>query len=185
MLQHKGTIEVETERLLLRRFAINDAEEMFTNWANDRDVCKYLRWAQHEDLEETKAVINRWLDSYDKSSFYLWAITSKENGELIGSIGLFVVNESDLCGDVGYCIGKKYWGRGIAAEALKAVLNFAFINVGFNRIETYHSVNNPASGRVMQKCGMTFEGLAKQKYKSTVGFEDSNMYAILKVEYKQ
>ena len=92
---------------------------------------------------------------------------------------MFIVNKYDLCGDVGYCIGKKYCGQGILTEALKTILNFAFETVGFNRIETYHSINNPASGKVMQKCGMTFEGIAKQKYKSISGFEDSNMYSII------
>ena len=185
MLEHKGTIKIETERLLLRRFTVNDAQEMFNNWASDRDVCMYMRWNQHKSIEETKTMINRWLDSYDKSSFYLWAISLKKNEKLIGSIGLFVVNENDCCGDVGYAIGKTFWRQGFATEALKSVLDFAFINVGFNRIETYHSLNNPGSGKVMQKCGMTFEGLARQKYKSILGFEDSNMYAILKEDFER
>jgi len=94
-----------------------------------------------------------------------------------------VVNETDLCGDFGYSISRKYWGQGIATEALKAVLKLAFETVGFNRIESYHSTKNPASGKVMQKAGMKFEGLARQKYKSNVGFEDSNLYSILKEDY--
>lgn len=185
MMNHIGTTKIETERLILRSFAIEDADSMFNNWASDNDICKYMRWIQHENKEETKKVLSSWIDSYSKKSFYQWAVTLKGNDEPIGSIGLFVVNESDLCGDVGYCIGKKYWGQGIMTEALTAVLEFAFETIGFNRIETYHSVNNPASGRVMQKSGMTFEGMARQKYKSMCGFEDSNMYSILKEDFKR
>ena len=95
-----------------------------------------------------------------------------------------MVNESDMCGDFGYSIGKKYWNMGAASEALKEVLKFGFEVVGFNRIESYHSINNPASGKVMQKAGMTLEGLARQKYRSNAGFEDSYMYSILKEDFK-
>ena len=182
-MDHKGTIIIETERLKLRRFTFDDTNSMFSNWASDIDVCKHMRWSPHKNKEETKEVISKWLDSYCKETFYHWAVTVKGKDEPIGAIGLFVVNEYDLCGDVGYCIGKKYWGQGIATEALKAVLGFAFETIGFNRIETYHSVNNPSSGRVMKKSGMTFEGLAKQKYKSISGFEDSNMYSIIKNDF--
>jgi ribosomal-protein-alanine N-acetyltransferase len=184
-MNHIGTAIIETERLILRRFAIDDADSMFNNWASDNDICKYMRWTQHENKDETKSVLSRWIDSYSNKSFYQWAVTLKGNDEPIGAIGLFVVNEFDLCGDVGYCIGKKYWGQGIMSETLKAVLEFAFETIGFNRIETYHSVNNPASGKVMQKAGMTFEGLARQKYKSICGFEDSNMYSILREDFER
>lgn len=183
MLNHKGTVTIETERLVLRRFTREDTSCIFENWANDADVCRYMRWTPHKDKEETGSILKSWLDSYKRESFYQWAITLKPKTEPIGAIALFVVNESDLCGDVGYCIGKKYWGQGIMTEALKAVLNFAFTSVGFNRIEAYHSVKNPASGRVMQKAGMTFEGMAKQKYRSIAGFEDSSMYSIIKEDF--
>ena len=184
MLNHKGTIEIETQRLILRRFTSEDSDSMFNNWASDEDISKYMRWEKHKNIEETKTIINQWLLDYNRASFYIWAITLKESDEPIGSIGLFVINENDVCGDVGYSIGKKYWGQGITTEALRAVLGFAFENIGFNRIETYHSINNPASGKVMQKSGMTLEGFARQKYKSICGFEDCNMYSILKEDFK-
>lgn len=185
MLNHIGTRKIETERLILRAFTINDVDAVFDNWANDDDICKYMRWTKHKSKEETKKIVSKWIDSYREKSHYRWAIVLKKSDEPMGAIGLFVVNENDLCGDVGYYVSKKYWGQGIMTEALKAVLAFAFDTVGFNRIETCHSVNNPASGRVMQKCGMTFEGLARQKYKSNCGFEDSNMYSILKEDFMQ
>ena len=185
MLNHKGTVIIETDRLLLRRFAMKDASSVFHNWASDIEISRYMRWAPHGNMEETKKVIHGWIDSYYKKSFYQWAITLKGIEEPIGAIGLFIVNENDLCGDVGYCISKEYWGQGITTDALKAIISFAFDRIGFNRIETYHSIHNPASGRVMQKAGMTFEGIAKQKYRSISGFEDSNMYAIIREDYKK
>ncbi|MGB4661674.1 MAG: GNAT family N-acetyltransferase [Mobilitalea sp.] len=183
MLNHKGTIIIETERLLLRRFTRKDAADVFNNWAGDIEICRYMRWAPHRNIEETRKVIQSWIDSYYKNNFYQWAITLKGKTEPIGAIGLFIVNENDLCGDVGYCISKEYWGQGITTDALKAVISFAFDRMNFNRIETYHSIHNPASGRVMQKAGMVFEGMAKQKYRSISGFEDSNMYAMIREDY--
>jgi ribosomal-protein-alanine N-acetyltransferase len=183
VLNHTGTITLETERLILRRFTIEDAEDVYNNWTGDSEVSKYMRWEHHRNIEETKLKIKDWLLRYKNNNFYQWAITFKDTDEPVGAIGLFVVNETDLCGDFGYSISRKYWGQGIATEALKAVLKLAFETVGFNRIESYHSTKNPASGKVMQKAGMKFEGLARQKYKSNVGFEDSNLYSILKEDY--
>lgn len=183
MLNHKGTITIETQRLILRRFTIEDADSMFNNWFGDSEVCEYMAWPHRKDIYETKMVIEKLCDSYNNISFYQWAVILKENNENIGVAGLSLVSEIELCGGVSYCIGKEYWGKGIATELLKAVLGFAFNTVGFNRIEAYHSIDNSRSGRVMQKAGMSFKGLVRQKYKSNRGLEDSNVYSILKEEF--
>ena len=183
MLNHIGTITLETEKLILRRFTADDTEAVYNNWTSDNEISKYMRWEHHKNINETRIKIDDWLERYNKNNFYQWAIIIKGSDEPIGAIGLFVVNESDMCGDFGYCISIKYWGRGITTEALRAVLNLAFEVVGFNRIESYHSINNPASGKVMINAGMKFEGLARQKYRSNVGFEDCNMYSILREEF--
>jgi ribosomal-protein-alanine N-acetyltransferase len=86
-----------------------------------------MRWTPHKNIDETRATISNWNNSYDRPSFYQWAITLKDVNIPIGAIGLFVINEYDLTGDVGYCIGKAYWGRGIATEALRAILYFAYL----------------------------------------------------------
>ncbi|MDI9494699.1 MAG: GNAT family N-acetyltransferase [Bacillota bacterium] len=184
-LNHVGTITLETDRLILRRLTIDDAENVYNNWTSDSEVSKYMRWQPHRCIEETVLTINDWINRYKDNSFYQWAITFTDNDGPIGAIGLFVVNENDMTGDIAHIISRKNWGMGIATEALKAVLKFAFEVVGFNRIESYHSVNNPASGKVMQKAGMKMEGSAKQKYRSNVGFEDSYMYSILREEFKE
>lgn len=183
ILNHTGTITLETDRLILRRFTIDDFESAYYNWTSDSEVSKYMRWEHHKNIEETKLKIINWLKGYVNNDFYQWAIALKDSDEPIGAIGLFVVNESDMCGDFAYSIGRRYWGKGITTEALSAVLKFAFEVVGFNRIESYHSINNPASGKVMKNAGMKFEGLARQKYKSNVGFEDCNMYSVLREDF--
>lgn len=184
MIEHKGTQEIETQRLILRKFEISDAYDMFYTWANDDEVTKYMRWEPHKSVEETREVLTHWISKYEKPKIYHWGIVLKENNQLIGSLGIEVKNEYDFCAEAGYCIGQKFWGKGYTAEALRAVFHYMFFEVGLNRIEACHSVENPASGRVMQKAGMTFEGMARQKYRCRLGFQDSNMYAILKEDWK-
>lgn len=86
--------------------------------------------------------------------------------------------------EIGYCIGFDFWNKGIMAEALGAVIDFLFKEVGVNRIEIAHAVNNPASGKVAQKCGLTYEGTKRQFYKSADGkLQDIAFYSILKSEF--
>lgn len=182
-MNHHGTIDLETERLILRRFQHDDAEKMYVNWTSDPEVACYMRWEPHQTLEDTREVLSVWVDRYQREDFYQWILVLKDSGEPMGAMGLFCVNENDECYDVAYCIGKAFWNKGYVSEALTAVLAFAFDVVGVNRVEAYHSVNNPASGKVMQKCGMLYEGRARQKYKSCMGYEDSSLYAILREDY--
>lgn len=180
MLKHKGTVTLESDRLVLRKFTMADAEAMFNTWTNDPEVAQYMRWNAHKDIDETKSVLENRMERYSSLSTYHWAIVLKDTDKLVGNIALICANENDMCGEVAYCIGRDYWGRGIIAEALKKVLYFGLLEVGFNRIEAYHAVNNAASGKVMEKAGMKYEGRMRQKYRSRLGFEDSNMYAILR-----
>lgn len=180
MKDRQGTVLLTTPRLMLRKFTVADADAMFSGWANDIDVARYMRWVPHANANETSNVIQIWVKSYDRDDFYLWAIEHRASGELIGSISLFCVNAHDQCYDVGYNIGKAHWNKGYVTEALAKVIEYGFSTGKINRIEAYHSVNNPGSGKVMQKCGMRYEGLSRQKYKSNAGFEDCDLYAILK-----
>ncbi len=179
MLQHKGTVILESERLILRKFTLDDAEAMYNNWACDAEVAKYMRWTAHKSIDETRNVLLNRIEKYNSLSTYHWAIVLKGTDTPIGNIVLICANEYDRCGEVAYCLGRQYWGQGIISEALKTVLRFGLTAVNFNRIEAYHSVNNMASGKVMRNAGMQYEGRMRQKYLSHVGFEDSDMYAIL------
>jgi len=185
MLNHKGTVTLETAHLILRKFVFEDAENMYTNWSNDAEVAKYMRWNEHNDINETKKNLRNRIEKYHEPSTYYWAIIMRATNMPIGNIALITSSEYDMCADVAYCIGRSYWGQGIATEALKRVLEFGLAVVKFNRIEAYHSVNNIASGRAMQKAGMKYEGRMRQKYRSHIGFEDSNLYAILKEDLSQ
>ena len=180
MLTHKGTQTIVTERLVLRRFRQEDAQAMFDNWASDDEVTKYLTWPTHTNVETSAWVVNDWVSSYEKDDYYQWAIEFE--GQPIGSIS--VVDHRDDVGKahVGYCIGRNWWRRGIMSEALKAVMDFLFDEVGMNRIEACHDPNNPNSGRVMTKCGMKYEGTHRQSGRNNQGICDEAFYALVKTE---
>lgn len=181
-MRHSGTQRLETERLVLRRFVNQDAAAMYRNWAADEDVTKYLTWPPHSNQEISQKVIEEWVKAYDSENYYLWAIVLKENGEPIGSISVVSMNEDVSMVQVGYCIGKTWWHKGIMTEALQAVIDYLFDIVNVNRIECKHDPRNPNSGKVMRKCGMKYEGTMRSSYRNNQGICDACYYALLKSE---
>lgn len=157
MLIHQGTNLIETIRLILRRFEPGDEYEMYKNWASDIEVCRYLFWGPHKDIEITRKRIMDIIDYYNHSNYYNWTLYLKSLGEIIGSISVEVLNDTNEACEVGYCLGRKYWNQGIMTEALRAVMHYLFYEVGYRRIIAKHDVNNPASGTVMRKAGMSFD----------------------------
>lgn len=152
---------------------------MFNNWASSKNVTKFLTWQPHQTVTQTKAIIQNWVNGYKDENFYQWAIVLKELGEPIGSISVVRMDEeTDMC-HIGYCIGEKWWGKGIMTEALDKVIDFLFNSVKVARIESTHDLENPSSGRVMEKCNMVCEGIVKQGATSNRGVVDVKVYAIL------
>ena len=181
MLNHKGTVTIETDRLILRRFTMEDAEAMFRRWASDDEVTKHLTWPTHSSVEISKMVLTDWTSHYPEPDFYNWAIVLKENGpEPIGNISVVGIDNKVDAAIMGYCMSRAHWRKGIMAEALTAVIAFLFDEVGFNRVEADHDPNNPASGRVMEKSGMRYEGTHRQAVRTNCGIVDIKKWAILK-----
>lgn len=183
-MKHQGTKTIETERLILRRFHMNDAEAMFKNWESDAKVTEFLRWQAATDIREAKQVLDQWTQGYESPDFYQWAIVLKEIGEPIGSISVVGMNEKIDMVHIGYCIGSKWWRQGITTEAFRAIIPFFFEEVGVNRIESQHDPNNPKSGAVMKKCGLKYEGTLRQADWSNQGIVDACMYSLLRSEWK-
>lgn len=182
-MEHKGTVTLETQRLVLRRYTKKDAGLMFCNWASDPEVTKFLTWQPHESVEVSKNVIDSWILSYEEPQNYVWAIELKEIGEPIGSISAVRVDDRTEAVSIGYCIGKRWWGRAVTAEALRAVIAFFFQEVGMNCVSASHDPRNPNSGKVMRKCGMHYEGTWRAGGVNNQGICDESWYSILKSEY--
>ncbi len=182
MLNHKGTKIICTDRLILRMFKMNDASAMYENWAKDERVTKYLTWAPHKSVEETSKLLEFWCEAYENESTYNWAI--EYNGKLIGNVSVVRLSERDERVDIGYCLGYDYWNKGIMSEAVRAVIDYLFAEIGVNRVTISHAADNPASGKVAGKCGLTYEATKRGYFKYGDGqFMDVIDYVILRGEW--
>lgn len=181
-MKHLGTKTIETNRLILRRFTMEDAQAMYDNWACDPEVTKFLTWPAHSSVEVTKMVLSDWIAEYEKNDFYQWAIELKAIRQPIGTISVVSHNDKAQLAHIGYALGRSWWRQGIMSEALKAVMDYLFDEVGVNRVESRHDPNNPNSGRVMIKCGMKYEGTLRQSDWNNQGICDASWYAMLASE---
>jgi len=185
-LNHSGTVLLETKRLILRPTAISDAEQMYNNWASDPEVTKYLTWQPHADIEASKAVLAEWDKENERVDYYHWGMVLKESGQIVGTGGALGIDEEHQSTELGYCISRACWGKGYMSEAVSAMIEYLFDVVGLNRIVARHYPENIASGRVMEKCGMAFEGIQRQAhYHPKFGFVDLVCYAILRSDFEK
>lgn len=185
-MEHKGTVLLETERLILRRFEERDAQAMFDNWASNPNVTQYLTWQAHGSVDDTKALLREWVKNYGCDNFYQWAIELKTLAQPIGSISVVRIQEEvDEC-EVGYCLGEEWWKKGIMTEAFKRVIAFLFEEVKANRICADHDTENVNSGKVMQKSGLTYEGTLRQAGRNSKNPRcDLAVYAVIKALRKE
>jgi len=184
-MEHKGTVLIETDRLILRRFTETDIEPAYQNWTSDDRVTEFLRWQTHRDISVTEAVLHDWIEKYGDVAFYQWAIVPKNLGEPIGTISVVGLNEKTQTVHIGYCIGSSWWHMGYTSEAFSAIIPFFFDCVKAQRIESQHDPNNPNSGKVMKKCGLIYEGTLRKADWSNRGIVDACMYALLAEDYNK
>lgn len=155
-----STQPLETERLFLRPLRKEYAAEAYAAWTTDADVARYVKWSPHASVEETITWLTDSESKIDSPDHYDWGIFLRDSGALIGSIG--AVRETYEQGidryELGYCIAKKHWGRGITSEALQRVFTYLKEDVGLRHFLCCHDVSNPASGAVMRKIGFESYG---------------------------
>lgn len=183
-MKHLGSKTFVTNRLIIRAFVPQDAGPMYRNWASDPEVTKYLTWPTHESEEVSAQVVSSWVEQNSNPAYYQWAIVWKETMEAIGSISVVAMDETIGQATIGYCIGKAWWHQGVMTECFSAVIAFLFEEVGVNRIEAAHDVDNPRSGMVMEKCGLVCEGTRRQGGRNNQGIVDMKTYAVLRQDYK-
>jgi RimJ/RimL family protein N-acetyltransferase len=149
----------ETPRLTLRMPVITDAEAIFSCYAQDAEVAKYMIWRPHENVEETREFVRRCMLGWEDGSAYPWIITRNEDGSLIGMI------ESRIKGfglNIGYVLARAHWGRGYMPEAARAIVDWGLSQNAIFRIWALCDVDNLASARVMEKIGMEKEGILRR-----------------------
>jgi ribosomal-protein-alanine N-acetyltransferase len=179
-----GTQTIETKRLLLRKYNLDDAEDMYNNWAKYEECFKFLPWEPCVSINEAEIRIKRWMELYKDNTFYQWGIELKENKEIIGFINLHNVDEDNFSAETTYILSPKHWNKGIMTEAVRAVVRFGFENIGLNRISADFYSGNDYSQKVMLKSNMRCEGTFQERYFKSGKFYDSIQYAILKKDWK-
>lgn len=174
---------LETERLELRLFNDNDAEDLYEVCSDDL-VTKFLAFDTYTSIDDAHKRLEFLKEEYAKlEEPPVWAIVLKETGKVIGSINYLHVKEKHGRAEVGYLLGREYWNRGIMTEALRAVLKFGFEDMGLNKVIVCCDTRNVGSYRVMEKNGLVLEGILRQDRFSKGEFVDIKTYSMLKEEY--
>ena len=176
-----------TARLLLRACTMADAADM-QQLAGDRDIAaSTLRIPHPYEDGMAERFMSTHQEDFDQGLGVNLAIALRSHGSpdgtYLGGIGL-TIDQSHDSAEMGYWIGKPYWNQGYGTEAAGAIIRYAFEVLGLNRVYAAHFTRNPASGRIMQKIGMTYEGQLRQHVKKWGQYEDMEYYGILKSEYK-
>jgi ribosomal-protein-alanine N-acetyltransferase len=183
MIIYKGAPMIETQRLILRKMEMNDANRMFDYIFSDHRVMDNLIKGPHKSISETINRVTEITNQYVSEKFCYWGIEVKESRELIGTIDLYNINEDTENCEVGYDIGFNWWNQGYGTEALHAVVEFAFRFMNIHKISATHGIDNPASGKIMLKVGMKREGIIRHMIKKNNQYKDCGIYGILQQEY--
>ncbi len=173
---------LETTRLILRPFTLGDARDV-QRLAGDREIASTTLNVPHP-YEDGMA--EQWIgthqEKYERGELVNFAIVRRADNALLGAMGLRITQQHTHA-ELGYWLGKPYWNAGYCTEAAHAVVAYGFEGLGLHRIHASHMTRNPASGRVMQKIGMRYEGCLRQHVHKREVFEDLALYGILKSEY--
>jgi len=174
---------IETERLILRKIGVEDAEDIF-EYAKVPEVSEFLPWYPHKAIEDSKNFIIYAEEKFKTDDSLIFGIEIREEKKIIGCIEVRGWRSENNCADVGYVLSKDYWNKGILTEVLKSLIKFCFEELNLNRVEAHCEEENIGSWRVMEKCGMKQEGTLREKVYMKERYRSMKMYSILKSEYQ-
>lgn len=183
MLKLIGSKTIETDNLILRRFAKSDIPCMQKNWISDSDIQSLYCEPTYTTNQEINDLLDIYISAYENPNYYRWAIISKKNSECIGQIAYFLVNEKNHFAELEYCIGKSFQNKGYATEAAKAVISFGFNDINLHKVQISHKSNNPKSKKVIEKCGLKYEATFKDYFYNDGKYIDRLYYSIFKAEF--
>ncbi len=174
-----GTESIDTGRLLLRRFEYSDTESMLKNWVADEENQWMYGEPPYPTKEAVKALLDSYIGRYQSGYYYRWAVTLKETGECIGQAAYFLVDAENHFGEIEYCIGKAFQGKGYATEATKALIEYGFDRIGFHKVQICVRPSNKASKKVIEKCAFAFDGVLKDYFYRDGAYEDRLYYSLI------
>jgi len=172
---------IRTQRLLLRPLRMQDDKDMF-RYCSDPAVSRHVLWDTHPNVRYSRSCLRPAIRQYRAGQPATFGIERLEDQRLIGTIGFIWVNTDHRSAEIGYSLARDCWNQGYATEALKAALKYGFDKLRLNRIEAQHESDNPASGRVMEKAGMRYEGTLRGRVFNKGRFSDVMLYARLRTD---
>lgn len=175
---------LETKDLILRKPRTRDAKDIFS-YASDEEVARYVLWEPHRSLTETVLFVRDLRARLRAGCPSSWVVALRETGTVIGTIGFVWYSTDNHAAELGYSFSRQYWNRGYATQALQAVIDTVFSSLPVNRLEAQHDIRNPASGRVMQKCGLIQEGILRGRILNKGEYVDTALYAILRSDWEK
>ena len=184
MVTHIGTNEIETERLILRRFEYTDDEAMLKYWIADEKIQSLYSEPVYTTKEAVKELLDKYISSYENDDYYRWAIIEKTTGECIGQIAYFLVDSKNQFAEIEYCIGSEFQCNGFATEATKAVIAYGFDKMNLHKVQICTKTINLPSKRVIEKCGFTYEGTLRDYFYMNGEYVGRLYFSILREEYK-
>lgn len=174
--------KLETERLELRAINKNDVNDIF-EYSSNAKTSQFLLWERHKSIEYTKIFVDIVLDKYNLGEYHDWAIVWKKTKKMIGTCGFTRLDAENSVAEIGYVLNPQYWGHGIATEAARRIVDFAFNVLGVNRVEARFLFGHEASLNVMKKLGMKFEGYIREALLVKGNYRTVGVASILRREY--
>lgn len=175
---------LETDRLILRQVTSDDATSLLA-YLSDSDVMKYYGLEPFKSIDDALDEISWYKSIFDKGTGIRWGISLKRQDKIIGSCGFFNMAAEHSRAELGYELSKEHWGKGIASEAIRAVICYGFEQMNLQRIQALIETPNIPSQKVVERLGFLREGLLRS-YEYTCGkFDDLYMYSMLKQDYKE
>lgn len=172
-----GTQAIETNRLVLRRFKVDDYKKVYINWTSDSKTTQFLNWDTHENDDTTKFYIESKMKLYEKEFFFDWVVVRKEDNEPIGEISCVKFSKAHRLCEMGDCYGSKFWNQGYGTEALRVFIDYMLNKVQVDIVIACHTESNVASGRIMEKAGMKFDAiLPKYFVNKETGIREGQVY---------
>lgn len=185
MLTHTGTVTIETERLILRRFEYSDDEAMLRYWVADEKIQSLYSEPVYSTKEAVKELLDKYIGSYEKNDYYRWAVIDKKSGECIGQIAYFLVDSKNHFAEIEYCIGSDFQCKGFATEAAKAIIRYGFEKINLHKVQICTKTINKASKRVIEKCGFTYEGTLRDYFYMNGEYVGRLYFSMLRSEFEQ
>lgn len=185
MLTHIGTQQIETERLILRRFLLSDDEAMLKHWIANKEMQALYVVPAYTTKDSVGELLSGYQDSYKDDDYYRWAIVLKENNECIGEIAYWTMDSENHFGEIGYCIGVEFQSKGYATEATKAAIEFGFTKINLHKVQICHMAINTPSRKVIEKVGCLYDGTIRDYFFMNGQYIDRVIHSILKSEFEQ